>query len=96
LIPEVKDFKTIIINTLLGKAEYSKILFTWHLMFGNPKNVGHDESSSKAKKFYVYQKSHCQTRNTRLNNIVLSYIDSFYNFHGRKHTLATYLKMFIK
>jgi hypothetical protein len=28
LIPEVKDFKTIIINTLLGKAEYSKILFT--------------------------------------------------------------------
>ena len=27
LVPEVKDFTTFIINTLMGKAEYRKILF---------------------------------------------------------------------
>jgi hypothetical protein len=46
-------------------------------MFGNPENVGHDESSPKARNVYVYQKSHHQARNTRLNSTIYQNITIF-------------------
>jgi len=39
-------------------------------MFGNPDYPGHEESSPKAKSFYVYQKNHLQVRTTRLHSII--------------------------
>jgi hypothetical protein len=46
-------------------------------MFGNPDYPGHEESSPKARSFYVYQKSHHQARTTRLPSIIYQNIAIF-------------------